>query len=448
MKLVVFTGIGIIILALFCVILFTRLERDSEVPVDISTKNADAEVADVNSLKKPKLPEGWSEDPWVKEFDKKLAKEAALEEAQWKKEFDEHTESLLAKKRSELSDADLAEIDSMLSKFESLESMSESDIIDTLLSFYPEKHRLDGEHQFLTEYYRGLDGLSDSDDPELTKDQKLQFIVYLTQGILSDERKIEREVAEEMRRDQALLMSDPDLYFDKDEAELADTIRDLEESLRKAEESGDTESAERWREHLSVFHELRDDQDDHRKLITSITKGESLDYLVADHPLLKNQPQLDDDLVERAQELVDDVLDQLARGTSDDMPSEGFSDDSEIAPPSSLPEKRSVSDTPVSDFEPLLKNISEKYFDVVLSRHLSEKEFEQYFPSSQYDKETLKSRTTEMQKTLVSEIRKVMRNMNDVSEATKRQRVKAFVMKNYDKDFAEAVLRQLNADDK
>ncbi len=461
MKLVVFTGIGIIILAIFCVILFTRLERDSEVPVDISTKNAETEVTDVNSLinslPKPKIPVGWSEDFWVKEFDEELAKEAALEAAQWKKEFYEHTESMFAKKRSALSDADLAEIDSMLSKFESLENMSESAIIDTLLSFYPDSRLLDeelrqrsheGRRQGLIEYYRGLDGLSEPDAPELTKDQKLQFMVYLVQDDISTERKIKREVAEEARRDQALKESDPDLYFDKEEVELADTIREVEESLREAEESGDTEMAETWRNHLSILHEMEEGQDDRRELITSIIKGTSEEYFLKDHPIFKDLPQLDDNLVERAQELIDEVLDQLERGMSDDVPSDVFSDDSESAPPSSVPAKGSVSAPSGSDFEPLLKNIGEKYFDVVLSRHLSEKEFEKYFPSSQYDREMLKSRTREMQKTLVSEIRKVMRNMNDVSEATKRQRVKDFVMKNYDKDFAEAVLRQLNADDK
>ena len=175
MKRVVFTGIGFLILTFFCVMLFMRLERDSEDPVDISPQNADTEVEDpvdispqsvdtqiaavnklINSLKKPKIPEGWSEDPWVKEFDEELAKEAALWEKELEKSFYDNIDSILAKKRSERSDADLAEIDSMLSKFESLESMSESDIIDTLLSFYPEDH-IEGYRQiYIVGWRQGL----------------------------------------------------------------------------------------------------------------------------------------------------------------------------------------------------------------------------------------------------------------------------------------------------
>lgn len=451
MKRVVFTGIGILLLAFFCVMLFLRLEKDDKSQVDISPQNADTEVADVNWPanwpKKPKLPEGWSEDPWVKEFDEQLAKEAALEAAQWKKEFYEHTESMLAKKRSKLSDADLAEIDSMLSKFESLENMSKSAIIDTLLSFYPEKYRTEGHRQVLIDAYRDLDGFSGPDDPELTKDQKLQFMVYSTQDSLSMFKEMDIRVAEEWQRDQALRESDPDLYYDTELAETAAEIPEIEGLIREAEEDGDTEMAETWRNHLLALHERIDDINSNRDLITSLIKGESLDYLVADHPLVKDLPQVDDNLMERADELVKEVLDFLTQ-EMDAVSSNESSAASEITPPSSVPEKGSVSDTPVSDFEPLLKDIGEKYFDVVLSRHLSEKEFAKFFPSSQYDKEMLKSRTTEMQKTLVSEIRKVMRNMNDVSEATKRERVKKFVMKNYDKAFAESVLRQLNADDK
>lgn len=443
MKRVVFTGIGILLLAFFSVILFMSLERDAEVPVDISPQNADTEVADVNSLKKPKLPEGWSQEAWVKEFDEEMAKEAALWEKEREKYLSENTESMLAKTRSALSDADLAEIDSMLSKFESLENMSKSAIIDTLLSFYPEKYRTEGHRQVLIDAYRDLDGF----EAKLTKDQKLQFMVYSTQDSLSMFKEMDIRVAEEWQRDQALRESDPDLYYDTELAETAAEIPEIEGLIREAEEDGDTEMAETWRNHLLALHERIDDINSNRDLITSLIKGESLDYLVADHPLVKDLPQVDDDIMERADELVKEVLDFLTQ-EMDAVSSNESSAASEITPPSSVPEKGSVSAPSVSDFEPLLKNIGEKYFDVVLSRHLSEKEFEQYFPSSQYDKELLKSRTREMQKTLVSELRKVMRNMNDVSDATKRERVKAFVMKNYDKDFAESVLRQLNADDK
>lgn len=447
MKRVVFTGIGILMLAFFSVILFMSLERDAEVPVDISTKNADTEVADVNWPanwpKKPKLPEGWSEDPWVKEFDEELAKEAALREKEMEIFLSENIDSMLAKTRSALSDADLAEVDAMFSKFESLERMSESDIIDTLLSFYPEKYRTEGHRQVLIDSFRFLDGF----EAKLTKDQKLQFMVYSTQDSISMFKEMDIKVAEASRRAQALKESDPDLYYDTELAKTAAEIPEMEELIREAEESGDTEMAETWRNHLAALHERIDHINSNRDLITSLIKGESLDYLVADHPLVKDLPQVDDNLMERADELVKEVLDFLTQ-EMDAVSSNESSAASEITPPSSVPEKRSVSAPSVSDFEPLLKNISEKYFDVVLSRHLSEKEFEQYFPSSQYDKEMLKSRTREMQKTLVSELRKVMRNMNSVSEATKRQRVKDFVMKNYDKDFAEAVLRQLNTDDK
>ncbi len=440
MKRIVFTGIGIIMLAFFCVMLFLRLDRDVEVPVDISTQNADTEVPNFNSLKKPNVPKGWSEEEWEKKFNAELAKEAALEAALEEQEFYDQIESRLADKRSKFSDADLAEIESMLSKFESLESMSESDIIDTLFSFYPEIYRNEDQRQLLLEFYRGYDEVWEN---KITKDQKLQFVVYNTQEFISDEREWEIERAEQMQISQELLRSDPDLYFDIQEAEYADTIRGLEESLREAEEEGDTEMAERHRYHLSVIREGTENQDYYRKLTTSIIKGRSEDILLLDHP----DSHLHEQGRERAREWVNEMLNELVEEMLDELPSDEFSADSDIAPAPSVSEKPSVSAASVSDFEPLLKGVGEKYLDVVLSRYLSEEEFAKHY-SPEYDKETLKSRTREMQKTLVSEIRKVMRNMNDVSETTKRERVKAFVMKNYDKEFAAAVLRQLNADDK
>ncbi len=440
MKRVVFTGIGIIILAFFCVMLFLRLDRDAEVPVDISTQNADTEVPNFNLLKKPNVPKGWSEEEWEKKFNAELAKEAALETALEEQESYNHIESILADKRSKLSDADLAEIESMLSQFESLENMSESDIIDTLYSFFPEIYRNEDQRQLLLEFYRGHDEVWEN---KITKDQKLQFVVYNIQYLISNAREWEIERAEQMRISQELLISDPDLYFDLQAAEYADTIRELEESVREAEARGDTEMAETWRYHLSVVHEITKDQDYYRNVTTSIIKGRSEDILLLDHP----DSHLHEQGREQAREWVNELVNELVEEMLDELPSNEFSADSDIAPAPSVSEKPSVSAPSVSDFEPLLKDVGEKYLDVVLSRYLSEKEFAKHY-SPEYDKETLKSRTREMQKTLVSEIRKVMRNMNDVSETTKRERVKAFVMKNYDKEFAEAVLRQLNADDK
>lgn len=436
MKRVVFTGIGIIMLAFFCVMLFLRLERAAEVPVDVSTQNADTEVTNFN-LPKPNVPKGWSQEEWEKKFNAELAKEAALEAPLREQESYNHIESMLADKRSKFSDADLAEIESMLSKFESLESMSESDIIDTLFSFYPEKLRNEGQRQIFIELYKGYDEVFEN---KLTKDQKLQFMLYFTQETISDEREFEIKLAEEMRRSRELLESDPNLYFDIEEAKLADTARGVEESLRKAEARGDAETAEMLRYHLSVLHEEIEDQDYNRNFGIAIVKGTLKDFLLSEH-------YPDSNFQEQAREWVNELVREFSQDISEEMQSNGFSDDSDIAPPSSLPEKQSVSAPSVSDFEPLLKGVGEKYLDVVLSRYLSEEEFAKHY-SPEYDKERLKSRTREMQKTLVSEIRKVMRNMNDVSETTKRERVKDFVMKNYDKEFAEAVLRQLNADDK
>ena len=72
-------------------------------------------------------------------------------------------------------------------------------------------------------------------------------------------------------------------------------------------------------------------------------------------------------------------------------------------------------------------------------------ELDKYFPKPS-DRELLKSRTTEMQKAVVSKIRKVVSDIKGATPAQKRSLARQLVNQNFEKDFAKAVLSELEKD--
>ncbi len=90
-------------------------------------------------------------------------------------------------------------------------------------------------------------------------------------------------------------------------------------------------------------------------------------------------------------------------------------------------------------------HMHETYFDVIISQYMTPKELDRYFPTSA-DREMLKSRKAEMQKLVVSEMRKVISKLPDVSSVEKHNFIRKFVIDNFQKDFAESVLKALEQD--
>lgn len=91
-------------------------------------------------------------------------------------------------------------------------------------------------------------------------------------------------------------------------------------------------------------------------------------------------------------------------------------------------------------------DFDEKYFDVVKSQYFTPQEIDQYYPTEQ-DRESLKRRTVQMQKVVVSKMREVVSEIQGATAAEKREFARQLVTNNFDKDFAQSVLSQLQRDD-
>ena len=82
------------------------------------------------------------------------------------------------------------------------------------------------------------------------------------------------------------------------------------------------------------------------------------------------------------------------------------------------------------------------YFDVVVSRALTDEERDKYFPTAA-GRESLKSRTAQMQKAVVSKIRTLVSEIPNATQAQKSELVRELVNANFDKDFADGVIKLL-----
>ncbi len=90
-------------------------------------------------------------------------------------------------------------------------------------------------------------------------------------------------------------------------------------------------------------------------------------------------------------------------------------------------------------------HIQDKYFDVILSQYMTPKELDTYFPT-EADQQLLKTRKAEMQKLVVSEMRKIVSKLPDAPEKEKRAFIRNFVIDNFESDFADSVLKALEAE--
>ena len=112
-----------------------------------------------------------------------------------------------------------------------------------------------------------------------------------------------------------------------------------------------------------------------------------------------------------------------------------------VPPPGSYDPVRSGAAAQLN-FMPWLHTLEEDYLDVVVSQHLTPKEMRTYFPTA-VDREMLTLRTAQMQKSVVSQVRKVVSDIKGATVAEKRALARELVTQNFDKDFAEAVLTEL-----
>ncbi len=126
-----------------------------------------------------------------------------------------------------------------------------------------------------------------------------------------------------------------------------------------------------------------------------------------------------------------------------------LADPSESAAENGVSTPQSIVFDPVSSFskvqsklEPFLVDLDEKYFDVVVSQTLTSQEINKYFPTD-LDREMLRSRTTEFQKSVVLQVRDILDSVKGATAEQKRSLARELMNKNFDKDFAKSILSEL-----
>ena len=92
-----------------------------------------------------------------------------------------------------------------------------------------------------------------------------------------------------------------------------------------------------------------------------------------------------------------------------------------------------------SQITSLRSTLEEQYFDVLVAPSLTSEEFDQIF-STQKERETLQRRKNEMTQHVVRNIRSLL---SDKANNQNVSIVRQLITQNFDKDFAEAVIRQL-----
>ena len=341
-----------------------------------------------------------------------------------------------------LTAADKAEIDQMLAKFFPLATKSESDIIRILVDFYPEEARIEGLQEFYTRKYRNYD----ADD---TVEDKVRKLVAITQEFLATYRRMEEEVNEAVKQSTELRRRDPVKYYELEIQKTKDEIPVTEAKLRDAEARGDQRMIEEYRESLSFLHEKIRSSETSRAY-HAWQNGDDLGAKARLVELLK----ADGYSVSPAA-----VMSYELPKPSESEPSKSLPTETVVAPSeSSSPLSNEVSVSSSLGVDPArsltrasqsLKSwrvdLDEKYFDVVVFQEMTPAELDKYFPKPS-DRELLKSRTTEMQKAVVSKIRKVVSDIKGATPAQKRSLARQLVNQNFEKDFAKAVLSELEKD--
>ncbi len=332
-----------------------------------------------------------------------------------------------------------------LAKFMPFESKGKTDILKILSSFYPH-----GETTEILEKY----GIAyDTAFPDFSKPEEKEQLILILLQTADDLWQMEES-------------NEGKSPF----ADLPDLIRETEELLRASEASGDLEEAESLR---GVIARLNDIQERNAYDPESEAEAEQRRREREYHESVygKPDPKILALIKERGMpdsysaylELLKEeglVPHNTPNLLTDPNPLTG------VASPTDLSEESNPSPTeetvvsPSTPYDPV-KSLSSaqtslrswrgsfeaEYFDVFISQSLTEQEIEQYFPTAQ-EREQLKSRTKEAQEGVVSKVRKLVNEIPNATQAQKSKLARELVNKNFDKDFADAVIEQLQFDEK
>ena len=352
--------------------------------------------------------------------------------------------------------ADMAEREQMLAKIFPLDTKSESDVINIIVGFYPEEHRADG----LYEFYRNMYQEYDADE---TIEEKIYDMVALAQASVSMFRDWEEASKEELENAFERMRQDPVKFYESEIQSTKDQIVDIEAKLREAEAKGSEWWIEEYRTQLSILHgNIESDN-----VSLAYHKWQKAFDLGAKDFLIKHLEAKGYSV--SPSKLLDYELPKSPEGTTflpeaplkelSGKPSESANDaPGSPSEASDLPTVPDASVSPSESFDPVVSlrrasqslktwrvDVDTQYFDVVVSQYMTDAELDKYFPTAQ-DKKILKSRTTEMQKSVVSKIREVVSGVKGATPKQKRQLARELVTANYEKSFAESVLKALEAE--
>lgn len=142
-----------------------------------------------------------------------------------------------------------------------------------------------------------------------------------------------------------------------------------------------------------------------------------------------------DSPVTQTQTPVESITSQVPSASTDQAPA---------SPPQTSVESIVKAQT---QFQAWRKDIDDTYFDVILSHYFTPQELDQYFPTDA-DRQTLNIRTEMLRKSVVSQVRKLVSRLPNASAEQKRDFARELVSQNFEKDFADSVLKQLQSTEK
>ena len=317
------------------------------------------------------------------------------------------------------------------------------------------------DHEWVQYYEQEIqkareEGLSEKfiSDLQEMQDLHLKFI--------AEDEEIERQQLEERARFEAMNHEERLAYYQK-------KLRDAEESLRLAKEKDDPTDI-RWAE-LEIDSSKSDlewekgepERQQRRERTAALIKRAEDKELVW---IEKYRPYLHIEVVDgketivgfRSQDEIRQISKNLSRQDADldttlsvpapddsigSQATELQSSPDEMSPPSVTQDvAMGTIGSAQTQFRAWRDNMDTSYVDVLLSRYMTSQEIDTHFPTPA-DRERLRSRTTELQKLVVSQVRKLVSDVEGATAEQKRSLVRELVNQNFDKDFAKSILSEL-----
>ena len=322
-----------------------------------------------------------------------------------------------------LSESDKQKIAAMMDQFEDLESMSEADIINKLIGFLPKAYQKIPQYRKLVEdYYKGLE--DHNPVASYQKDEKVLITVSFVYRTLVSYNDTRTSVTERVRKDLAFKAADPELYYETKIQEERDRIAVKEQQIRDAEAEGDSEWADLKRDSLAISHRYIEWLEFERNFDENIKKR------VAER-LKERLPQVQVEFQDRLRQIIAEYEAASVQNTEVPDVLLAPSDASTAAPTTSDPGVSATSAyDPVRSFtsaqsrlESWRSDFDESYLDVIASRYMSPEQLDEFFPTPQ-EREHLKSRTTELQKLVVSQVRKLVSDVKGATAAFKNDHLR------------------------